>query len=270
MPTGPRIRANNIYGIISDNPLAAASTVFNSASLPLLPIVSVAHAVLVFDPKRVFGDPEIVVVTVHTAASTVASLVRGRYGTSQRVHPQGTVWAHVPIDEDFTEVLTSSTRPTDPYEGQSIYETDTNKLFVSDGTSWVPYGAGGQLGYAQLVSDFTGVTSEADVPGCSVQVTVPANRRIKITSQFAIQRTVADGLNRGRIKEDGSLLVLLDGFVRGALEGNVGLSIIFVKTPSAGTHTYKLTYERVTGTGTMSTAASGATFILVEDIGSAL
>lgn len=127
MPSGPRIRANNVYGVISDNPLTAASATFNSVSLPLLPPVVSAHAVVVFDPKRVYGDPEIVVVTAHTASSTVATIFRGQYGTSPREHPQGTAWAHVPVDEDWTEILTSSTRPSDPYRGQTIFETDTNR-----------------------------------------------------------------------------------------------------------------------------------------------
>lgn len=149
MPFGPRIRANNVYGIISDNPLAPASPTFNSVSLPLLPVVAAAHAIIVFDPKRVFGDPEIVVVTVHTAASTVATILRGQYGTSQREHPQGTAWAHVPVDEDWTEILTSSSRPIDPYWGQMIFETDTDSYVsrsVSDAWqtavalgAWTPY-----------------------------------------------------------------------------------------------------------------------------------
>ncbi len=116
-----------MYGVIGDNPLTAASSTFNSVSLPLLPVVASAHAVIVFDPKRVHGDPEIVVVTIHTAASTVATILRGQYGTSPRLHPQGTAWAHVPIDEDFTEIATSTTRPTDPYRGQLVFDYDTNR-----------------------------------------------------------------------------------------------------------------------------------------------
>lgn len=34
-------------------------------------------------------------------------------------------------------VCTSSTRPTAPYEGQQIYETDTDKMLVWNGTAWV-------------------------------------------------------------------------------------------------------------------------------------
>lgn len=34
-------------------------------------------------------------------------------------------------------VCTSSTRPASPYEGQVIYETDTDKIMVWDGSAWV-------------------------------------------------------------------------------------------------------------------------------------
>lgn len=140
MPNGPRIRANNVYGVITDNPLTAAAATFNSISLPLLPVVASAHAIVVFDPKRVYGDPEIVVVTVHTAASTVASILRGQYGTSQRLHPVGTAWAHVPVNEDWVQIVTSSTRPSDPYEGQMVYEYDTHRPVQRDNTQWLPGG----------------------------------------------------------------------------------------------------------------------------------
>lgn len=127
MPSGPRIRGNNSFGVTTDNPLTAGALTFNSAALPTLPAVTAAHAVVVLDSKRVFGEPEIVIVTSHAALATVATITRGAYGTVARSHPQGTVWGHVPIDEDYIEILTSSTRPTDPYRGQAIFETDTNK-----------------------------------------------------------------------------------------------------------------------------------------------
>lgn len=136
MLSGPRVRGNNVYGITGDNPLTAGATTYNSVSLPLLPPVVAAHAIVVFDPKRVHGDPEIVVVTTHTAASTVATILRGQYGTSPRIHPQGTAWAHVPVNDDWTQILTSTTRPTNPYEGQTIYETDTDSVSFWEGAVW--------------------------------------------------------------------------------------------------------------------------------------
>lgn len=138
MPAGSRIRANNVFGSITDNPLTSGSTTFNSGQLPLLPAVAGNHAVLTFDPLRQFGEPEIVVVTAHTAASTTATITRGAYGTTARAHPQGTIWVHAPIDEDVVEILTSSTRPTDPYNGQIIHETDKNRWTSRLNGTWIP------------------------------------------------------------------------------------------------------------------------------------
>lgn len=36
-------------------------------------------------------------------------------------------------------VCTSTTRPTNPYDGQVIYETDTGLLLVYNGSAWKPY-----------------------------------------------------------------------------------------------------------------------------------
>lgn len=140
MPTiaGSRVRSNNAYGVTTDNPLTAGATTFNSTQLILLPnITSITqHAIIVLDPKRVFGQPEIVIVTAHTGLSTTATITRGAYGTVAASHAVGTAWAHVANYDDFTAVLTSATRPTDNYIGQSIYETDTLSMKYFNGTAW--------------------------------------------------------------------------------------------------------------------------------------
>lgn len=139
MPTGQRVRSNNAYGVTTDNPLNPGATTFNSTQLTLLPNISVGqHAIIVLDPKRITGQPEIVIVTFHTGLSTTATITRGAYGTVARSPnwPVGTAWAHVAISEDFLQVLSSTTRPSDPYMGQSIYETDTLSLKYYNGTVW--------------------------------------------------------------------------------------------------------------------------------------
>lgn len=140
MPSGPRIKANNIFGVTSDNPLTIGATTFNSASLFLLPAVSSAHAVIVLDPKRVNGEPEIVIVTAHTALATSATITRAAYGTTARAHPVNTQWAHVAVTDDLIPIVTSGTRPSDPFEGQMIYETDTHRPVHRDNTQWLPGG----------------------------------------------------------------------------------------------------------------------------------
>lgn len=38
-------------------------------------------------------------------------------------------------------ICTSGTRPTTPYTGQLIYETDTQVFYIYDGTTWAPFGS---------------------------------------------------------------------------------------------------------------------------------
>lgn len=137
MPAGTRIRANNAFGVTTDNPLAIGATTLNSTQLALLPAVSGGgHAVITLDPLRQFGNPEIIVVTAHTGGASSATILRGQYGTSARSHPQNTVWVHAPLGDDDTQIVTSITRPTNPYEGQTIYETDTDRFVGYNGSSW--------------------------------------------------------------------------------------------------------------------------------------
>jgi hypothetical protein len=51
-------------------------------------------------------------------------------------------------------VCTSSTRPASPYEGQVIYETDTDRVLVWNGTAWVDLSTGkaGQSGLTLITS----------------------------------------------------------------------------------------------------------------------
>lgn len=42
-------------------------------------------------------------------------------------------------------IVTSTTRPSSPWAGQSIFETDTGSAFVWDGSAWQPAGGGGSI-----------------------------------------------------------------------------------------------------------------------------
>lgn len=146
MPVGTRIRGNNAQGAISDNPLLVGATTMNSAGLANLPTVTAGnHAVIILDPLRTAGAPEIIIVTAHSAAATSATVTRGAYGTTARQHASGVAWVHAPTIDDVVQVLTSVTRPSDPYRGQLIFETDTNSFVARDTSdAWqtaVPLGA---------------------------------------------------------------------------------------------------------------------------------
>lgn len=127
----------------------------------------------------------------------------------------------------------------------------------------------GTLGFAQITASTAAISADTDIPGLSVTVIVGAGRRILISCMTPFDRTVADGLTRIHIKEGATNLQNLDGFVRAATEGAIALQGSVVLTPSAGTHTYKLSIERLSGTGTtrLVLAVGQPAHILVEDIG---
>lgn len=65
-------------------------------------------------------------------------------------------------------VCTSSTRPASPYEGQVIYETDTDRVLVWNGTAWVDVSTGktGKPGLVLVKEQTIGTTvSSVEVTG---------------------------------------------------------------------------------------------------------
>lgn len=200
MPIGRRIRDNNVFGTITDNPLTAIATTMNSAGLANLSAIAGDHATITLDPLRVNGNPEIVIVTAHAASATVVTITRAAYGTVARSHPLGTLWVHAATDEDFIEQLTSSTRPSDPYRGQMIFEHDTNKYVgrsttdvwqeIMDlggwDTTWSPTYTNFTLGNGTQVTRFTRqgrsiefvlnvILGSTSVMGTDPQFTLPAS-----------------------------------------------------------------------------------------------
>ena len=73
-------------------------------------------------------------------------------------------------------VVTSSTRPSAPYDGQLIYETDTDKLLVFNGSAWAFAGLSGAVQTVTKTDSFsTTSTSFVDVTGLSVSITPTSN-----------------------------------------------------------------------------------------------
>lgn len=131
----------------------------------------------------------------------------------------------------------------------------------------------GWLGYAEVTAaqTLTNTAVETDMTGLTVTVTVGTNRRIRISAQGVLSRTVADGVTVGRIKEGGTELNRWAQHSPSATTEFDNATGAAVLTPTAGSHTYKLTLQRFSGTGnvTLNAAATNPAFILVEDIGAA-
>lgn len=129
---------------------------------------------------------------------------------------------------------------------------------------------GGWIGDTEITANQTGITTQVDLTGGSVTVTVGASRRIKITAHAMVQSTVAsDEVAIGTYEGATELQIAIATL---AVANRIQtLESMVVLTPTTGAHTYKLTALRSSGTGSASVVASAArpTFILVEDMGPA-
>jgi len=144
----------------------------------------------------------------------------------------------------------------DPVAGEVLTAVNLEKL------------AGGWIGYNEVTANQASITTEVDLTNLTVAVTVGTGRRIRITSEVSITGTVANDVGTLNIKEGATFIQVRDVIV--PIASNAVLVASIVLTPTAGSHTYKLSAQRSAGTGTL-TVTAGATrpaFIYVEDVGS--
>ena len=79
-------------------------------------------------------------------------------------------------------IVTSTTRPTTPYEGQIIYETDTNRVLVWDNAAWVMIADTDQPPGLQLVKTQTVGTAVSTVDVTDVFSSDYDNYRVEINN----------------------------------------------------------------------------------------
>ena len=140
-------------------------------------------------------------------------------------------------------VCTSSTRPSAPYEGQMIYETDTDRVLVWNGSAWYPNWntAWGVVGHVTTAPGQT-VTTVTDMTGVTVSFTAVPGRRYKSTIQLEMYNQNANSLVdigladasssnvRGwtvQMKDSGLQTPFLFTWVEGSLSGSVTRKVRF-------------------------------------------
>lgn len=128
----------------------------------------------------------------------------------------------------------------------------------------------GALGFVEVDTNQTGITTETDLTGLQVTVDVPSGRRIRIVGSGTVRASSGTALVRGGIYGGGSLLnrwVDTPGELGsgGTFRGEAST----VEEPAGGARTYKLTLESTSGTGVADLVASSSlkAFLLVEDLG---
>ena len=169
-------------------------------------------------------------------------------------------------------VCTSTTRPVSPYEGQHIYETDTDLVKVWSGSAWVEIASmltkapRGVIGYARSTANFGITTTLSDITGMTATFTAVANRRYRATFEgfYSVSGTsqvifrMADASN---VDEDMIFQDTVSGFQTVCFQ--------YLFTASVGSKTLKVRASINTGTANLFGNPSDLrTFsFVVEDIG---
>lgn len=178
-------------------------------------------------------------------------------------------------------VCTSTTRPTSPYEGQTIYETDTDLMYVYNGSAFIEINSmltkapRGIMGLQTITTAFatTGTHTAFQDTGMTLTITEVSGRRYKITALVnpypsGTAQTIQFRIVRGATNIKGA------DFASNVM--NIGIafatSITCVYTSVAsGSATYKTQMAAFTNNTTVNDYGD-TTFIrqlLIEDIGAA-
>lgn len=124
---------------------------------------------------------------------------------------------------------------------------------------------GSTLGYAEKVTDQNSIgTSNTDIIGLTVTVTVPAGRRLRISARTLLEQRTSAGLNFFFIAEDG--VQIAESLQSQGLDEYWPAEVAVVRTPTAGTHVYKVYAKTSANTTDVLAQPSYPGYILVEDI----
>jgi hypothetical protein len=167
-------------------------------------------------------------------------------------------------------VCTSSTRPASPYEGQVIYETDTDKILAWTGSAWyAPWNmAWGSLGGAyRLSGNVTATTTTGDITGMSVTFTAVAGRRYKATWTATGEKQISTGWT-GVYLANSANTIFTSVYSTASAGGYVNLSgTTFFDNIPAGSYTMKLRVQCVSDTTLILASGQNPCILLVEDVG---
>lgn len=113
------------------------------------------------------------------------------------------------------------------------------------------------LGLAIVTSTQGSITTEVDLTGFSVTITADGVRKIKVAVDIHMYSTVAGDFYRLFLKESTTVIHQWEGrFQTASGQEHFHFVHYFDTAPSAGSHTYKLSLVRASGSGTLSTFPS--------------
>jgi hypothetical protein len=161
------------------------------------------------DPST--GIYEIVWANAHTAASSTATVLRGKESTSARAWPSGTLWTVAPTVRDgLLPVTTRSALPTDPHAGIRAEIQDEQVVVewsVSSGwTSPLRQLAGRIAGTSGILQTTPNNTTETNIPKLAITgVKTRTGNFYVLRTSFTIEATAANDSYTIRVRKDTAL-----------------------------------------------------------------
>jgi len=264
-----------------DSSAAASYTLVYNALIPGGTAINAIDAPIVLEPGDIVRVQASAANTLHATASILqidsSSSLPDAAVTTAKIADSAITSAKMATGVSPTIICTSSTRPGSPFEGQTIYETDTKRTLTYDGTGWYAFnqvvGKDEKTSTKILTSSQTTFQDE----DLSASVTYGANRVLRIT--LNVRPYPAGGLQGMSYRVlRGSTVVAYWGLEPATLQSGTAAPVTLVymsQTPSSGaTETFKVQFKANTSNTSVesyatATSADGARQMMIEDIGPA-
>ena len=168
-------------------------------------------------------------------------------------------------------VANTAARPTSPFEGQAIYQTDTDEVLYYNGTSWsrpwnMPWG---QVGYVRRTTgDTTVTTSMTDIVGVTTTFTAVSGRLYAAQFSCQTRKLGAAGYIDFNLS-DGSNNIYSDFFTNYAQNEYAAFSWSMLLPSLSGSITVKMRAAAEAGTAYIWGSAGNASSFIIQDIGPA-
>ena len=168
-------------------------------------------------------------------------------------------------------VCTSTTRPSAPYTGQKIYETDTKNELTWDGSAWSrPWNQPwGQVGYVKKTS-VTSIVTSPPVTVFSVTFTAVSGRMYKVTTELYLQSASTNTYINCAIYNGSTRIQGADYYMSPTVNLWHSPTLFTYFSGASGSTTISVQCAMGAGTGQVYADTGGyANALMVEDVGPA-
>ena len=250
-------------------------TLLNNALIPSGTAMNTIDAAVVLEAGDIIRCQAVTANTLHVTASILeqdpTSAFPEQSVTTTKIANNAVTSAKMATGVSPTIICTSSTRPSSPFAGQQIYETDTSKSLIYSGSVWQPpwnTAWGSVAAPATWAGNSITSTSTADTTLASVTFVAVAGRRYRTSWIFDTYCGAGYGVNV-KVK-NGATLIASVAYVGGVpAHANANLDGSYVISGiSAGSCTINLTGNSSTATLTYYGSIVAGQFA-IEDVGPA-